>query len=90
MRTVEVVLRTHQYSWLRRVAERDDLSVSGVIGSIIEACWTEPCRRPATKEYRAHVAIAEDHLDMLDRRAAEAGIGRSEMARRLIDESMRR
>jgi hypothetical protein len=88
LRTIDVLLRTHQHSWLRGVARRDEVSISKVFGGLIEALAPQPIGRAPTKEYRAHVVITGANLLALERRAVEAGINRSEMARRMIDEAL--
>ena len=88
MLRLDVVLRTHQHTWLRGVADRQDTSISRVFGTLIESRPAPMRSRSPPKESRAHVVILPHHLAMLDRLAIEAGVNRSEMARRLIDEAL--
>jgi hypothetical protein len=82
------VIRTHQRSWLKRVAEREDVPVSTVFATLIETCCAQIVNRPPTKEFRAHVMIGDNHLQMLEQMARAAGVNRSEMARRMIDQAL--
>ena len=85
MPRVDVLIRTHQHRWLRGIAEREEVSISRVFGALIERFTPPDPPRPPPKECRAHVVILPHHLAILDRLAIEAGVNRSEMARRLID-----
>jgi hypothetical protein len=86
---IDIAIRTHQHSWLRRIADRESLSVAGVFRLLIESYADRITGRAPTKEIMMNVGLRVQDLERLEKLAAEAGVNRSEMARRMIDESMR-
>jgi hypothetical protein len=81
-----VYLRTPQASYLRYVADRDDITISRALAQIIaEHAGALPHPRRPVQKFVQHLNLPVDHLMLLTRLASELGVDRSEVARRLID-----
>jgi hypothetical protein len=82
-------LRVPHVRYLRYIADRDSIPISGAIAAIIaghaEAALQD---RRSVKKARQHFTIQEEHMELLDRLAARLGLTRSDMMRRLIDHAM--
>lgn len=82
-------LRTPHMRYLRTVAERESMTLSGVFATIIayhgDVMMQSPLR---VEKVPLHVFMTSDQLAILDRLAVLWGVKRSEVARRLIDQAM--
>jgi hypothetical protein len=87
MPLVHVTLLTHHDDYLRRKAGITGVSISSVLGAIIEASHIdnrEGMTRLSRKKTR-HISLSESQTDILNRFANRSGRRRSEAVRRLID-----
>lgn len=84
--TVDLLLRSRQADYLRYVAERDEVSLSGALAAILDAHVESAAaaQRPERK-VRVHFYIDPAHLAVLDMLATTWGLMRSDAARRLLD-----
>jgi len=86
---LNVELLTPQTAYLEYLAERDGINLSEALGTIIVRIRSpQLCQSGASaKRDRRHLRIHPDHLARVDDIAARAGLPRSEILRRLIDEA---
>lgn len=84
---LDLFLRSNQVSYLRYLAEREDASLSAMLGLIIAACADgEGVVNPQhNRQIRLHLSIDGGHLAMLDLLATRWGLRRSDAVRRLVD-----
>lgn len=84
--SVDLRLRTQQALYLRRAAERDDVTLSDVFANIVER-YAEIARHAprSPRKDRCHVSISPEHLTILNKLSVMWGLSRSDVARRLID-----
>lgn len=85
--TIDVTLRSQQIDYLRRVAEREDVSLSRALACIIETyaeiAASKP-RRP-TRKARTHFHSTPAHVALIDQLTVKWGVRKSEVVRRVID-----
>ena len=87
---VDVRLRTDRVQYLEYRAQRDEISLSQALESIIDAHAPLPTPRALTRPgriERKHLTIDGARLAVIDRLALEWGLMRSDVAARLIDEA---
>ena len=84
-------LRSHHAYYLRRLAERDDVSISQAFRGILEHARANAFGTPPTlpaRLRRSCIMVSSEQLLALDAMAVQCGLTRSEVARRLIDSAM--
>jgi len=82
-------LRSHHTAYLGAVAEREEVTLSQAFAAMIERYGNiVSVDYKSPHKARQHLSIGADHLQMLEARAARAGVSRSEMSRRVIDAAM--
>jgi hypothetical protein len=85
---IQLTLRTNQVTYLEYLCERGRITIHQAFEQVIGAHRSDETQanRPPRKE-RVDVWLSNDSLNFLDLLAARAGLERSDMARRLIDET---
>jgi hypothetical protein len=85
---IDVFLRTRHAAYLRRLANREDVSLSRAFAMVVEDILPAPTPTNSPAKVRAKMVICPENLAVLDKLARDGGISRSDVARRLIDEAM--
>lgn len=84
--TMDTYLRSPQLAYLRRISEREGVSLSQALGSIIETqAEVASDQSSSSRKARTTLTLEPAQLALLDRLALKLGLSRSDVARRLID-----
>lgn len=88
---IRLTLRTNHLTYLEYIADRDRSTVHDAMNKVIDGfsgANDTTAQRP--KKACVDVVLKIEMLDILDRLSAQNGLERSDMARRLIDETQAR
>lgn len=88
---IRLTLRTSHLTYLEYVADRDRVTVHDALNKVIEGfTGANDIAEQRPKKACVNVVLKTEMLDILDRLSAQNGLERSDMARRIIDDTQSR
>jgi hypothetical protein len=86
---IQLTLRTGHVTYLEYLAERGKMTIHDAIEGLLIQQAPTVCAQsfPPPRKELIHVWLSFEALAVLDKKAIQAGLERSDIARRLIDET---
>lgn len=83
---IDVMLRSHQINYLKRVARLEGISVSNALRDVLKNQPVVADFSPKLPlSHRVKVLVDEDTFEVMEQMKRRFGVDRSDIARRLID-----